>query len=43
MTEKKKIEDFNDAMLAFQKLAVSATKEGKNQPTSKAPTQRWKK
>lgn len=30
MTEKKKIEDFNDAMLAFQKLAVSATKEGKN-------------
>ena len=30
MTEKKKIEDFNGAMLAFQKLAVSATKEGKN-------------
>ena len=30
MTEKKKIEDFNNAMLAFQKLAVSATKEGKN-------------
>jgi len=30
MTEKKKPADFNDAMLAFQKLAVSATKEGKN-------------
>ena len=31
MAEKKEqIESFDDAMLAFQKLAVSATKEGKN-------------
>tara|TARA_R100000278_G_scaffold119088_1_gene100249 strand:+ start:445 stop:918 length:474 start_codon:yes stop_codon:yes gene_type:complete len=30
MAEKKAEKDFNDAMLAFQKLAVSASKDGKN-------------